>query len=112
MVVPLFANQVHFHAEKLRQQFINQDAFLWPIRQDASFLQQHHPFDLRNDLGHVVCYQQYPKLVSRNSTCPPMSSAFPGSSKSSVCGSCTSARAISVRFASPDDIAATGRSAS
>src|SRR5437763_3470156 len=51
------------------------------------------------------------RIVSRNCNCAPMSNALLGSSKSSACGSCTSARAISVRLASPEDICATGRSA-
>src|SRR5258708_6128252 len=48
-------------------------------------------------------------MVSRSCSCAPMSSALLGSSKSSVCGWCTRARAISVRLASPDDISATAR---
>jgi len=58
--------------------------------------------------GHLV---QATASYRRSCSRAPMSSALLGSSNSSVCGSCTSARAISVRLASPEDICASGRAA-
>src|SRR6266702_3098600 len=100
MEIAIVLPQPHGNSEQIGKMLLGKDRGLRPIGKDASCAQEDHAFDLWKDLGYVVRNQQ--------DTEPGLSKLAHGVSKLDLC---TSARAISVRLASPEDISATARSA-
>src|SRR5229473_6257094 len=61
MEIAVALPQPHRNPKQICKVLLGEHRGLRPVSEDASFAQQNHPLDLRNDFGYVVRHQQNPQ---------------------------------------------------